>query len=238
MNPPPSAWVAGGRGAIGAACAERLTSEGYEVHVSDRPDEDLTTPDQAEGVATRLGAGAGVDVAVHAIGLSGRRFGDGAVSGCTDAGWQHVLDVDLTSAFRFLRANLRHANDGASLVLIGSALATTLDHDFLTVAYRVAKAGLIPLMEAAAYEGASRGIRVNVVAPGLVDTPMAARALDDEHIRSRFGELMPLGRRPATVHEVASAVAWLAGQGSAQTTGTIIPVDGGWHLQARVPQEV
>ncbi len=226
-----TAWVVGRDGGIGAACAARLAQDGLRVHASDRPNEDVTDTDVADAVAVRLAARGGFSVAVHAIGMSGRRLGDGPVSHCTDEAWDEVLRVNLTSAFRFLRACLRHADDGASIVLIGSALASTLDADFLTAAYRVAKAGLSPLMEAAAYEGARRGIRVNLVAPGLVDTPMAGRALGDPRIQARFGELMPLTARPSSADEVAAAVRWLASPASGQTTGAIIPVDGGWRLR-------
>ncbi|MEP6798346.1 MAG: SDR family oxidoreductase, partial [Lapillicoccus sp.] len=226
------AWVAGATGGIGAACVRRLTSDGFDVHTSDRPDEDVTLPGVAEQVASRL-AGHGFSAVVYAVGMSGRRLGDGPVGSCTDEGWAEVIRVDLTSAFLILRAALRHAADGASVVLIGSALASSLDPDFLTVAYRVAKAGLMPLVEAAAYEGAARGIKVNIVAPGLVETPMAARALSDPAIQARFAELMPLTARPATADEVAAAVGWLTGPGSGQTTNAIIPVDGGWSLRGR-----
>jgi NAD(P)-dependent dehydrogenase (short-subunit alcohol dehydrogenase family) len=226
-----TAWVVGGTGGIGAACVRGFEGAGYRVHSSDRPDEDVTQPGVAEKVASDLARGGGFSAAVHAIGMSGRRLGDGPVSECTDEAWDEVLRVDLTSAFRFLRACLRSADEGASLVLIGSALAVGLDDDFLTAAYRVAKAGLRPLLEVAAFEGARRGIRVNMVSPGLVDTPMAARALGDERIQARFPELMPLTRRPATGDEVASAVQWLTSDASAQTTGAVIPVDGGWTLR-------
>ena len=169
--------------------------------------------------------------AVHTIGMSGRRLGDGPVSECTDEGWDEVLRVDLTSAFYFLRAALNNCAPGASIVLIGSALAKGLDGDFLTAAYRVAKAGLLPLLEAAAFEGARKGIRVNMVSPGLVDTRMATRALNNEAIISRFPELMPLTQRPSTGEEVAAAVRWLAGGQSGETSRAVIPVDGGWLLR-------
>lgn len=226
-----TAWVIGGTGGIGGACVEALTGQSWHVHASDRPDEDITQPGVADKVAEALAAAGGFSAAVHTIGMSGRRFGDGPVSTCTDEAWHKVIDVDLTSAFRFLRACLQHANDGSSIVLIGSALARGLDADFLTAAYRVAKAGMVPLMEAAAYEGTRRGIRVNMVAPGLVQTKMAIRALGDERMQARFPELMPLTATPATAEEVAAAVAWLAGPESRQTTGAIIPVDGGWLLR-------
>jgi NAD(P)-dependent dehydrogenase (short-subunit alcohol dehydrogenase family) len=228
----PGAWVAGSSGGIGAACAARLAADGFVVHGSDRPEEDVTEPGVAERVAAGL-AGSGFSAVVHAVGMSGRRLGDGPVSECTDEGWDEVLRVDLTAAFGVLRAALRHAADGASVVLVGSALASSLDPDFLTAAYRVAKAGLVPLVEAAAYEGAARGIRVNLVSPGLVDTPMAARALGDPRIQARFPELMPLTRGPASAADVAAAVAWLVGPESRQTTNAVVPVDGGWSLGGR-----
>lgn len=226
------AWVAGATGGIGAACARRLAADGFVVHGSDRPDEDVTQLGVAETVASGLAPQA-LSAVVHAVGMSGRRLGDGPVSECTDEAWAEVLRVDLTAAFAVLRAALRHAADGASVVVVGSALASSLDPDFLTVAYRVAKAGLVPLVEAAAYEGAARGVRVNLVSPGLVDTPMAARALSDPRIQARFPELMPLTARPSTADEVAAAVAWLVGPESGQTTNAVIPVDGGWGLGGR-----
>jgi len=226
-----TAWVAGSRGGIGSACMQALAGAGFTVHGSDRPEEDITEPGVAEDVAASLARGGGFSAAVFAIGMSGRRSGDGTVLECSDSGWDEVLRIDLTSAFYFARAALRHISDGGSITLTGSALARGLDRDFLTVAYRVAKAALVPLMEATAFEGAVRGVRVNIVARGLVHTPMAARATSDQRIRARFGELMPLTKRPSEAAEVAAAIRWLSGPDSAQTTGAVIPVDGGWLLR-------
>jgi NAD(P)-dependent dehydrogenase (short-subunit alcohol dehydrogenase family) len=226
-----TAWVVGGTGGIGGACATALASDGFAVHTSDRPAEDITVPGVADAVGAGMRAAGGFTAAVYTIGMSGRRLGDGTLVDCTDEAWDEVIRVDLSSAFRFVQACLRHAEDGSSVVLIGSALAGGFDGDFHTAAYRVAKAAMTPLLELAAYEGASRGVRFNMVSPGLVDTRMATRALTDERIQARFPELMPLTRRPATPAEVAAAVSWLVGDGSPQTTGAIIPVDGGWRLR-------
>jgi NAD(P)-dependent dehydrogenase (short-subunit alcohol dehydrogenase family) len=228
MNP--RAWVAGATGGIGAACVAGLAADGFSVHASDRPSEDVCLPGVAESVAVRLAGEGGLAAAVHAVGRSGRSLGDGPVSTCTDEAWDEVLRVDLTSVFRFLRSCLRHGDHGGSVVVIGSALAGRIDADFQTAAYRVAKAALIPLVEAAAHEGTARGIRVNLVAPALVETPMAARALSDERIRGRFAELMPLTKRPSRADEVAAAVRWLISDESRHTTGAVLPVDGGWQL--------
>lgn len=227
---PATAWVVGGNGGIGSACVEGLKADGFTVHASDLPAEDITIPGVAETVAARLAENHPLMAAVHTIGMSGRRLGDGPPSQCSDGAWDEVLRVDLTSAFYFVRSCLHHCSPGASVVLIGSALARGLDMDFLTVAYRVAKAAMVPLIEAAAYEGARKGIRFNIVAPALVDTPMAARALGTDEIIARFADLMPLTRRPSSAPEVASAVRWLIGQ-APQTTGAVIPVDGGWLLR-------
>lgn len=238
MNEKNIGWVAGSGGGIGSAAAEALRRVGFSVHCSDRPEEDLTE----RGVALRVGhdisIGPGVfKAAVFAIGMSGRRYGDAALSLTTDEAWSRVLAVNLTSGFEFLRACLQYMAPGGSIVVVGSALAHSLDFDFTTCAYRVSKAGLESLVEIAAYEGAKRELRVNLVAPGLVDTPMAARALSDRRIRTRFGELMPATKRPATATEVASAISWLCGPDAIQTTGAVIPVDGGWSLGGRYAEE-
>ncbi len=224
------AWIAGSTGGIGGACRSLLDSRGWTTFGSDRPDVDLSVAGSAEAWLPGVLAGRSLNGAVHAVGMSGRRLGDGPLSACTEEGWESILRVNLTSAFRFLKLALSNASEGSSVVVIGSALAKTLDEDFLTAAYRVSKAALIPLVEAAAFEAAPRNVRVNVVSPGLVSTPMAARALGDERIQARFPELMPLGASPATAEEVAAAVGWLLGPDSTRTTGAVIPVDCGWSL--------
>ncbi len=71
---------------------------------------------------------------------------------------------------------------------------------------------------------------MNIVSAGLVDTAMATRALTTQAIQDRLPELMPLGGNACTPEEVAAAVLWLLSPASRRTTGTSLPVDGGWHL--------
>jgi NAD(P)-dependent dehydrogenase (short-subunit alcohol dehydrogenase family) len=123
------------------------------------------------------------------------------------------------------------AAGGGSFVAIGSVLADAADRDFMTAAYAASKGGLASLTRTAAMEVAAKGIRVNLVAAGLADTPMASRALRDERIAGRLPELQPLGGRAVTAVEVAAAVAWLLSPASGRTTGTVLPVDGGWLLR-------
>jgi NAD(P)-dependent dehydrogenase (short-subunit alcohol dehydrogenase family) len=195
---------------------------------------DISQPGGAEAAvsvaARRLGNVTGV---VHAVGMSGRRMGDGPVSSCTDAGWSTVMRVNLESAFRLMRAAwpvLLEAG-GGSIVLVGSALARSTDPDFLTAGYAASKAGLEGLARSAAREGASVGIRVNVVAVGLAETPMAGRALGDQRIAGRLADLQPLGATAVTPQEVAGVVAWLLSERSAATTGAVVPADRGWTLR-------
>ena len=226
--------VAGAAGGIGSACVEQLRDSGHRVVGIDRDEVDITRPGGAEQALARaeqeLGSVTGV---VHAVGMSGRRFGDGPPSSCSDDGWDEVLRVNLESAFRLLRAAFpafRRAGEG-SFVGVGSVLSTHADADFLTVAYAVSKSGLRALVRSAALEGAAEGIRVNLVEPGLVDTPMARRAIGDERISARLRDLQPLGGAAVSAAAVADAVCWLLSPASASTTGAYLPVDGGWTVR-------
>lgn len=225
--------VAGARGGIGGACVAQLETDGHRVLGVDREDIDVTQPGGAERAvaeAEELGPLAGV---VHAVGMSGRSLGDGPASACTDEGWAEVLRVNLESAFRLVRAAFpafRRAG-GGSFVAVGSVLGGHADPDFLTVAYAVGKSGLRGLVRTAALEGAAEGIRVNLVEPGLVDTPMARRAIGDERIAGRLRDLQPLDGAAVSPEAVAEAVCWLLSPAAASTTGAHMPVDGGWTVR-------
>jgi NAD(P)-dependent dehydrogenase (short-subunit alcohol dehydrogenase family) len=224
--------IAGSEGGIGSACADSIRASGGQVYGVDVGSIDITVPGGAEeAVAEAHAVLGGLDGVVHAIGMSGRRLGDGPVTECTDEAWAEVHRVNHESVFRLLRAALPKLPRGGSLVVVGSALATALDRDFRTVAYASAKGALIPLVRSAAYDAAPGGVRVNMVAAGLVDTPMARRALGSRDIAARMAELMPLGGTACTPQEVAAVVLWLLSAAAGRTTGAVIPVDGGWHLR-------
>ncbi|MFB4284213.1 SDR family oxidoreductase [Nonomuraea sp. MTCD27] len=228
--------VAGSQGGIGGACAESVRAAGGQVHGVDvRPDGGSTDITRAGGAEEAVGkaydALGGLDGVVHAIGMSGRGLGDGRVTECTDEAWAEVHRVNHESVFRLLRAAIPRLGRGGSIVIVGSALATSLDRDFRTVAYASAKGALIPLVRSAAFDAAPAGVRVNLVAAGLVDTPMAGRALSSPEIAARLAELMPLGGTACTPREVAEVVTWLLSPAAGRTTGAVVPVDGGWHLR-------
>jgi len=226
--------VAGSHGGIGGAVMEALAAEGHAAYGVDRDSVDVTEPGGAELAVQQASAHlGGLDGIVHAVGMSGRRLGDGPVTECTDQAWAEVHRVNHESVFRLLRAGIPELarGGGGSIVVVGSALASTLADDFLTVAYASAKGALIPLVRSAAYEAARSGVRINVVAPGLVNTPMARRALNDPDITRSMAALQPLSRRALEPAEVATAILWLLSDAARTITGAVVPADGGWTLR-------
>jgi len=146
-----------------------------------------------------------------------------------DEEWSRVLEVNLTGSFLCARRALRkmiRARAGR-IVLMSSVGA------YVGLAgqanYAASKAGLVGLARALAREVGSRGITVNVVAPGLVDTDMTA-ALGAERLAAMAGQV-PLGR-VAAPEEVASVVGFLASPEAAYVTGVVLPVDGGLAMGA------
>jgi meso-butanediol dehydrogenase / (S,S)-butanediol dehydrogenase / diacetyl reductase len=210
-----TAVITGSSGGIGSATVGAFEDAGFVVHGVDAGD---TFP-QLE----RL------DALVCAHGISGRRYGDGPVDECTDEGWQTVLEANLTSVFRYARQAIPalRANGGGAIVTVSSVLGLVGgDADFATHAYAAAKAGVIGLTRAMAVHYAGEGIRCNVVAPGLIATPMSERAQSDERIVGRLAELQPLTGSFGTPEDVARACLYLAT--APFVTGAVLTVDGGW----------
>lgn len=226
--------VAGAGGGIGSAVVRELNRRGVPTVGVDRDTIDITEPGGAERAlefaARELGFVAGV---VHAVGMSGRRLGDGPISTCTDEAWREVHRVNHESVFRLLRAAVPTlaANGGGAVAVVGSALARTLDADFLTVAYASAKAALLPLVRSSAYVGAPDRVRVNLVSPGVVDTPMARRAVESPVLQPRLQDLQRVSRGPQSADSVARVVCWVLSDDAADISGAEIPADGGWTLR-------
>jgi meso-butanediol dehydrogenase / (S,S)-butanediol dehydrogenase / diacetyl reductase len=236
------ALVTGAGGGIGSAVTEALEGAGYAVLAADRAvagvpagarvvphRADLARDEEAAGaVAAAVERFGRLDVLVCAHGGSGRGFGDGPVDECTEDGWNATLELNLTSVFLVCHhavPALRAAGGGA-IVTVASVLGLVGDRDFATHAYAASKGAVIALTRAMAVTYAPDGIRCNVVCPGLIDTPMSARAQGDPAIRARLGELQPLTGGLGRPADVAEAVLYLAGARFA--TGTVLTVDGGW----------
>jgi len=192
-----------------------------------------STPEAA--VALAVSAFGRLDGLYHVAGGSGRRRGDGPLHLLTDEGWDFPLRTNLSSVVYSNRAATRQflaQGTSGSVVNCGSVLASSPSTPhFSTHAYAAAKAGLIGLTRSAAAEYAVRDIRFNVVAPGLVATPMSQRAQSDEAIQRFLRTKQPLdGGRMGVPGDVDGAVVWLLSAESAFVTGQVIAVDGGWSV--------
>ena len=237
-----AALVTGASGGIGASIARVLHGQGAVVALSgtrrDALDAlaaelgerahvcaaDLRDPAAADALIAAAEAAAGpLHILVNNAGLTK----DGLAMRMKDEDWQVVLDVDLAAPFRLARAALRGMlrRRAGRIIGIGSVVGSTGNPGQAN--YAAAKAGLIGMSKALAQEVGSRGITVNVVAPGFVETAMTD-VLPAEQ-KAKLTTAIPLGRmgRP---DDIASAVAWLASDEAAWVTGTTIHVNGGMAM--------
>lgn len=239
--------IVGGAGGIGAASVRRFVAEGARVVVADldQPDAEIRDASfvfcdasQPEAVDSLLEQAlrllGGLDILFHVAGGSGRKHGDGPLHECTLDGWHRTLDANLTSTFLTNRAALRQfLAQGARGVILNMASVLALAPSprfFDTAAYAAAKGGIVSLTRLAAASYADRGIRVNALAPGLIDTPMAARAVQDPAIHSFLVSKQPLARGAGTPEACAEAAVFLCSDEARLVSGVVFPVDGGWTL--------
>lgn len=176
------------------------------------------------------------DALYHVAGGSGRPFGDGPLHAVPDEGWTATLDLNLTSAAWSMRAAIRaflDAGTGGSIVTLTSVLAWAPSPTYFTThAYAAAKAGIIGLTRACAAHYAPQDIRVNALAPGLVDTPMSRRAAERPDIQATVARRQALGGgRIGTPADLDGAVVFLLSNASAFVTGQVLAVDGGWSVR-------
>jgi NAD(P)-dependent dehydrogenase (short-subunit alcohol dehydrogenase family) len=181
-----------------------------------------------------------LDGVFHVAGGSGRRFGDGPLDAITDDGWRATLDLNLTSLFNTCRAATRYfleAKHGGSILAMTSVLAfSPAPAYFATHAYATAKAGAIGLTTACAAYYARQGIRFNAIAPALVNTPGARRAVEDPRIAAYVEARQPLdGGRVGQPEDIDGAVVYLLSHESRFVTGQVLAVDGGWSVSDAWP---
>jgi NAD(P)-dependent dehydrogenase (short-subunit alcohol dehydrogenase family) len=181
-----------------------------------------------------------LDGVFHVAGGSGRRFGDGPLDAITDEGWRATIDLNLTSLFHTCRAATRYFVEekrGGSILVMTSVLAfAPAPAHFATHAYAASKAGAIGLMTACAAYYAPMGIRFNAIAPALVDTPGARRAVQDPRIAAYVQARQPLdGGRVGLPEDIDGAVVYLLSNESRFVTGQVLAVDGGWSVSDSAP---
>lgn len=177
----------------------------------------------------------GFDALYHVAGGSGRKFGDGPLDQLTLDGWRYTLQMNLEALMLSNRAAvqafLQQQQPGA-IVNMSSILAFSPSPKyFVTHAYAAAKSAVIGFSQSVAAYYAAQNIRVNVIAPSLIETPMSQRAATDEAIRQFIKTKQPLdGGRMGMPQDVDGAAVFLLSDESRFITGQVIAVDGGWSL--------
>ncbi len=233
------ALVTGASGGIGGAIATALHAQGCHVVLAGRRGgaleelaaalggqraqvavADLADPAGAEAL---LAAAEPVDILVNNAGVTR----DTLALRMKDADWQAVLDTNLTAAFRLARGALKGMLKRRHGRIVGITSIVGVTGNPGQANYAAAKAGLIGMSKALAQEVAARGVTVNCVAPGFIDTAMT-QALDDRQREALLGRI-PAGRLGVGA-DVAAAVAYLASDGAAYVTGQTLHVNGGMAM--------
>ncbi|MBO6576927.1 MAG: SDR family oxidoreductase [Rhodothermales bacterium] len=231
--------VIGASGGIGSAVARRLAEQGALLMLAARREEPLQELADELGCSWRSVDATSFDEVKSLLDAAVAEFGrlDGLLNCAgsillksahltSEDEYRATIDTNLTSAFFAVKAGARAMmKEGGSIVLCSSAVAQTglANHE----AIAAAKAGVVGLMRSAAATYAPRGVRVNCVAPGLVDSPMSARIVGNEAALKQSEAMHALGRigRP---EDVADPIVWLLdGERSSWVTGQVIGVDGG-----------
>lgn len=192
-----------------------------------------TTADRAIQVA--LDHFGHFDGLYHVAGGSGRRWGDGPLHELTDEAIRRTLDLNLLSLIYSNRAAVRRFLDcgTAGVVLnMGSVLADSPSPRFFaTHTYAAAKAAVVGFTKSTAAYYAAQNIRLNVLAPALVDTPMSQRAAGDAAIQEYIRSKQPLdGGRIGRPEDLDEAAVFLLSDASRFVTGQVFTVDGGWSV--------
>ena len=249
------AIITGGGSGIGRATAQLFATEGAQVIILDIDADsaaqtlislkgahpgssrilDVTdAPQVASAIASVASDYGRVDILVNVAGGSGRKWGDGPADVCTIDGWHKTLALNLDSLFYCCKYALQTmlTQEQGAIVNISSVLGLVGgDDDFATHAYAASKGAVISLTRSIASYYAPRGIRANVICPGLIATSMSQRAQENDRIRARLPGLQPLTGDFGSPQDVAQAALYLASDTSSFVTGAVLTVDGGWTVR-------
>jgi NAD(P)-dependent dehydrogenase (short-subunit alcohol dehydrogenase family) len=243
------ALVTGAGLGIGRATCVRLAEEGAEVIACSRTPSHLEeTCDEVERLSGRTPMAVTVDVTETssvdaAVARAASRYGrvDIAVANAgmglshapnladtTDEDWNRIFAVNVQGVFNTCRAVLRHMPEGGSIVTVGSINSfSAYENDG---AYTASKGAVLQFTKALALDVVSRGIRVNAVCPGIIDTPFTQAFLDlsddPDALRAEYAAVAPMNRL-GTPREVANCILFLASDEAAFITGIGLVVDGG-----------
>ena len=245
--------ISGAGSGIGRATALGFGERGARVAVADidggKAEAVTAEIVKAGGAATAIVADAGTPAGIEAmIGgtvktfggldiLHNNAFGQPALpagrsrlaftADIDEAVWTHTIELGLTGVFRAMKRAIPELLARGGGVIVNTASISGLFADFAIGAYNTAKAGVINLTRVAAIEYAAQGIRINALAPGLVETGMTAHWFADETIRTHLLANTPMGR-PAQPEEMANMVLFLCSDLASFAAGQVFTVDGGY----------
>lgn len=246
--------VVGGTTGMGLSAAVAFVREGAQVVVVGRNPESCTTAEQqldGNGLAMSGDASdpqtapkaialcqqifGGFDGLYHVAGGSGRRFGDGPLHELTLDGWNYTVNLNLTSLMLSNQAAIRAfraQRSGGAILNMGSVLGSSPSPAyFATHAYAAMKSAVIGFSKSVASYYANDNIRVNILAPALVETPMAQRATKDDAIIAFTKTKQPLdGGRIGQPGDLDGAAVYFMSDQSKFTTGQVLTIDGGWSI--------
>lgn len=246
--------IIGGTTGIGRSAALAFVAEGAKVVVVGRNEESVQKSKaelKENGIAITGDAShadtakraieickqnfKGFDGLYHVAGGSGRKFGDGPLHELSLEGWNATIALNLTSLMLSNQAAVQAFLDqksGGTILNMGSVLGfSPSPRYFVTHAYAAVKSAVIGFTKSTAAYYASHNIRINLLAPGLVETPMAQRAAQDETILKFTASKQPLdGGRIGQPQDLDGAAVYFMSDASAFTTGQVLAVDGGWSV--------
>ncbi len=241
-----------GSSGIAAATARLAASRGFQIFVvgnresecvelcAQIPGSAFAVADVADydavknAVAACLKKFGGVDAVFNVAGISGRSLGDGPLHECTPAGWQAMMNIHAAGTFYVCKEVITHwlaASRKGTILNTGSVLARSPERNyFATHAYAASKGTIESMTLAAAAYYAPMGIRMNVLAPGLVRTPMSLRAQSNEKILEFLKHKQPVKGDFVEAEELARVAMFLLSDESMPMTGEVIRADAGWAI--------
>jgi NAD(P)-dependent dehydrogenase (short-subunit alcohol dehydrogenase family) len=186
------------------------------------------------GIADCLDRFGRINALMNVAGISARSLGDGPLHKCTSEAWNTVMDVNARGTFLMCREVLglwTNSRQAGVILNTGSVLTHHPQRQhFATAGYAASKGAIEAMSLGAAAYYAPEGIRINVIAPGLVHTPMTARAQGNAEITKYMVHKQPLRKGMLTAEDIAKTACFLLRKDSSPITGQVLTVDGGWAV--------
>ena len=217
------AIITGGQSGLGAACAERLRSDGVEVITFDLSSDADVAVDVSDSAAVESAVAAvgPVDILINSAGIVGPNK---PLWETTAAEWQKTFDVNVFGLVNITRAVVPGMIEGGWGRIVNMASMAGKDGNPSLSAYSASKAAVIGLTKSLGKELAKTGVIVNAIAPAVIETPM--NATNTPEVLAHLSSLIPMGRL-GRADEVAALVSWLASDEISFSTGAVYDISGG-----------